>query len=94
LRGAAHNRLAHLNSQPAHRLLRVAGAESNAKLLRLFVEQQYGENLVVDGALHHRRNTHHELVEVERGIDLLADIEEQRQQLRRFEQPRHGFGGP
>src|ERR1039458_5041528 len=69
-----------------------------AQLLRFLIEQQNGENLVVNGAFYDLRNAAQQLIEVERGIDALLHLNHQGQELRQFQRPRcsttvfsHGF---
>ena len=89
---ASHNPLPHLDPQAADRVVGVADAEAHPEFLRFLVEQEEGEDLVVDGAFHHLGDTHHQLVQIEGRADALAHFEQQGQKLGQFERPSAGFG--
>ena len=50
--------------------------EAAGKILRLRVEEQHGQDFVVDQALDERAGTRQHLVQVEGGVNLLADLGE------------------
>ena len=78
----AHDPLTDLDTQIAHNIIGMADAEAHPQFLRLLIQQENGEHLIIRSALHHLSNTHHQLVEIERGIDAFAYLAEQSQNLR------------
>src|SRR5439155_16208587 len=86
-----HDSLAHLDPQVTHGIVRMPDAETHPQLLRLLMQQEDGKDLVVYGALHHLGNEHHQLVEIKRGIDALAHLEQQSEKLRQFQRSSSGF---
>src|SRR5208283_4871833 len=93
LRRPAHDALAHLDSQASDQFAGMAEAEMHAQLLCLLVEEKNGEDLVINGALDDLRDTGQQLIEIERGIELLADLDHQGQELRQLERPGCGATG-
>src|ERR1051326_3124918 len=89
---SSHDPFTHLNPQLTHCVIGVSDTETYPQLLGFLMQQEDGENLVVYGPLYRLRNAHHQLVEIERGVDALADLEQQRQKLRKLQRPGSGFG--
>ncbi len=90
-RSAAHNAFANLNAEIFNHVFRMARARANAKLLRFLVQQENGEDLIINDATHQLGNALHQFIEIERRGDLLADLDEQTEQLGGAERPGRGF---
>ena len=62
--------------------LAVSDGEAVIKPVHRFVDQQDAEDFVVDQALHERRGFSQHFVEVQRGINFLADFDQRRENFR------------
>ena len=77
LRRQAGNAFTHLDADALGHLRRVSDSEADAQLLGLFVQQQDGENFVINDAAHLLGGTLQERIEIERGVDHLGDLDQQ-----------------
>ncbi len=93
LRGPAHDALAHLDAQALHHLLGMAEAEAHPQLLLSLMQQEDGKHVVVDDALHYFGDAHHQLVQIESGVEALAELEQERQELGQLQGFRRRFEG-
>ena len=59
----------------------MADGEAEIHLVGAFFGKQDGENFVVDQALDLRRGGGKHFIQIQRGVDLLADLREDRQRL-------------
>ena len=82
-RRRADNSLAHRNSPVVHNFLPMSDGKPEIHLVRAFFGQQHGEHLVVNQALDERRRIGQHLVQIQRCVDLLADLRQNRERLRR-----------
>ena len=74
--GLAGDALADLDADALGDFGRMPHLEADAQLLRLFVEQQDGEDFVVDEALQHLGYALQQRVQVQRGIHRIGDFEQ------------------
>ena len=68
--------LPNLDADALGDLRRMPDLEAHAQLLRLFVQQQDGEDLVVDEPLQHLGHALQQSVQVERGVDRVGDLQQ------------------
>ena len=76
LRRLPRDTLPDLDANAVGDLRRMPYLEAHAKLLLLVVQQQDGEDLIVDEALQHLRHTLQQGVEVQRGIDRVGHFQQ------------------
>ena len=76
LHGAPGDPLPNLNADALGDLGRMADLKAHAQLLRLLVQQQDGEDFVVDEALEHLGYALQQSVQVERGVDRVGDLQQ------------------
>ena len=76
LRGLAGYAVAHLDVNPLGHIRRMSHLETDAQLLRLLVQQQDGEHLVIDDPLQHLGYALQQRVEVERGVDRIGNFQQ------------------
>ena len=68
--------LSDLDANALGHLRRMSHLKTDAQLLRLLVQQQDGEDFVVDEALQHLGHALQQRVEVERGVDRVGDLQQ------------------
>ena len=76
LHGLPGDALADLDADALGDLRRMADLEADAQLLRLLVQQQDGEDLVVDEPLQHLGHALQQRVQVERGVDRVGHLKQ------------------
>jgi hypothetical protein len=79
--GGANQRLADLQAQRASRLLGIPDRVRNAQLAPAFVQQVDGECLEIDEPLDQPRHFPQQLIQIENGGDLAAEVEEDLEDL-------------
>src|ERR1041385_2606445 len=78
LHSAAGNAFAHFHPDTLGNLRQMADLKAKTQLLRAFVQQQDGENLIVDDAFYHLSHALHERVEIKRGVEHVRHFNEKR----------------
>src|SRR5947207_1530837 len=76
LRSGACNPFAYLDTNTFSGFKRMPETEAEVKLLRLFVQQQYAENFVINDSAHEFRDAVKRGVEVEGRVDDIGDLEQ------------------
>ena len=78
LRGLAGDSLADFDAAPLGEFRRIADLEAEAQLLRLLVEQQNREDLVVDDLADNFGDAAHGRIQIKRGRQHIGHVEQQR----------------
>ena len=81
LRRDARHPFAHFDAQPLRHFRRITHLKPEAQFLRLLVEQQDGENLVINDFAHQFRHPPQRSVQIERGVDHVSHFQQQRLDL-------------